>query len=128
MASKVRFFLCKRCGNLVTYLDDMGGKLVCCNEDMTELFPNSNDASLEKHVPYVKKLVNKLHVQIGTDEHPMLKEHYIKWIALHTSKGLYIRWLCPSDRPAAMFRLDVDEDPIAVYEYCNLHGLWVKEL
>ncbi|NLT01294.1 MAG: desulfoferrodoxin, partial [Acholeplasmataceae bacterium] len=22
----------------------------------------------------------------------------------------------------------IDDEPVAVYEYCNLHGLWKKEL
>ena len=28
----------------------------------------------------------------------------------------------------AVFALAEGEKPVAVYEYCNLHGLWKKEL
>lgn len=124
----VKFFICNKCGNIVTYLDEGKGKLTCCDEEMTELIPNSSDGAMEKHVPYVKEYVNKLLVKIGTNPHPMFNEHYIKWIALLTDRSLYIKWLKPEDTAEAMFKLEGGEVPIAAYEYCNLHGLWIKDL
>jgi superoxide reductase len=32
------------------------------------------------------------------------------------------------DSPEAVFTVAADDKAVAVYEYCNLHGLWVKEV
>ena len=32
------------------------------------------------------------------------------------------------EAPAAEFALTADEKPIAVYAYCNLHGLWKTDI
>ena len=44
-----------------------------------------------------------------------------------TEKGVYFRNLGPEQAPEADFAIG-NEKPLAVYEYCNLHGLWVTEL
>ena len=49
------------------------------------------------------------------------------FIALETEKGGQIHYLTPQDEPKAVFDLN-GEKPVAVYEYCNLHGFWKKEL
>ena len=59
--------------------------------------------------------------------HPMVEAHYIQFICLVTDKGVYFRNLRPEQAPEADFAIG-DEKPLAVYEYCNLHGLWVTEL
>ena len=59
--------------------------------------------------------------------HPMTEEHYIQWICLVTSKGIQRVNLSSTDKPEAVFYIG-EEKPVAVYEYCNLHGLWKKEL
>jgi superoxide reductase len=38
-----------------------------------------------------------------------------------------MKQLTPEDEPKAVFAA-CDGKPLAVYELCNLHGLWVKEL
>ena len=53
----------------------------------------------------------------------MLDEHYIQWVCLETKKGSQMKYLKPGEKPEAEFVLDNDEI-VAVYEYCNLHGLW----
>lgn len=65
-------------------------------------------------------------VKVGEVAHPMLEEHFIQWIYLETDKGGHRIALNPGDKPEAVFNL-VDEKPIAVYELCNIHGLWMKE-
>ena len=57
----------------------------------------------------------------------MLDAHYIQFICLETENGVQIRYLKPGQEPKAEFALN-GEKPVAVYEYCNLHGLWVNEL
>ncbi|MEG1304899.1 MAG: desulfoferrodoxin family protein, partial [Oscillospiraceae bacterium] len=67
------------------------------------------------------------HVTIGSVIHPMLPEHHIEWICLVTEHGIQRKMLAAGDEPKASFAVK-DDKPVAVYEYCNLHGLWKKEL
>ena len=57
----------------------------------------------------------------------MGEEHSILWIYLKTDKGGYRKNLSPGEAPKAVFRLS-DERPVAVYAYCNLHGLWKADV
>ena len=53
--------------------------------------------------------------------------HYIQWIFLEAENGEQIRYLNPGQAPNAVFELG-SEKPVAVYAYCNLHGLWMTKL
>ena len=120
----MKFFKCKKCGNVVALVEDKGGKLSCCGEEMMELVPRSVDAAVEKHVPVYEVKDGKVKVTVGSVEHPMLDEHYIEWIALQTKQGNQRKSLKPGDAPTACFSICDDDEVVAVYEYCNLHGLW----
>ena len=67
-------------------------------------------------------------VKVGEAPHPMLEEHYIQWICLHTEKGLQFVNLKPGDAPEAVFALAPDDAVIEAFDYCNIHGLWVSKL
>ena len=124
MATK--FFKCETCGNVVVKTVDSGVPVVCCGKPMVELVANTVDASQEKHVPVVTKLNdNTIKVEVGSVEHPMAPEHHIAFIYVETKNGGILQYL--NDKPVATFNLGNDQ-PIAVYEYCNLHGLWKTEL
>ena len=120
----MRFFRCEHCGNIIEMVNDTGVPVMCCGQKMTELIPGTVDAALEKHVPVYTVEGNKVMVKVGAVEHPMLPEHYIQWIAIETKQGSQIKYLTPEDEPAACFTLCECDELIAVYEYCNLHGLW----
>ena len=60
-------------------------------------------------------------------EHPMLEEHYIEWIYLELENGGSRKALAPGEAPEAVFHT-AGVKPVAVYAYCNLHGLWKTEL
>ena len=123
----MKFFKCNVCGNMVGMIHDGGAPLVCCGQNMELLTANTVDAAVEKHVPAVKPIGdNTIEVTVGDVEHPMLKEHYIEWIYLQTKKGGQRKALNPGAAPSAKFTI-VDDEPVAVYAYCNLHGLWKKE-
>lgn len=122
-----RFFICKHCGNLVNMIYSSGVDMVCCGESMTELIPGSIDAAVEKHVPVVTVDGNTVTIEVGSVTHPMLPEHYIQWIQLQTDAGAYRKCLKPGEAPKAVFILS-GEKPVAAFEYCNLHGLWKKEI
>ena len=124
MATK--FYKCRHCGNVVEKVVDSGIKVVCCGEEMQELIPNTTDASGEKHVPVVKNLGNgKLKVEVGSVAHPMTEEHHIVFIYVETERG-GIR-INLKDKPKAEVCV-CNEKVVAVYEYCNLHGLWKASL
>ena len=124
----MKFYKCETCGNIITKLNDSGVPVVCCGKPMTELVPGSVDAAQEKHVPAVTVSGNKVSVQVGEVEHPMLDEHYIQFIVLETATGFQKKTLKPGEKPVAEFVLAAGEKAVSVYEYCNLHGLWVKEV
>ena len=122
------FFVCKHCGNMIGLLHDAGVPMMCCGEKMVELVPNTTDAAQEKHVPVATVEGNKVVVNVGSVDHPMAAEHWIQWVYLETDKGGHRKVLNPGEKPHVVFALTEDEKPVAVYEYCNLHGLWVAKL
>ena len=117
---ELKFVRCPETKNVseVLYVADGAG--------LELLKANSTDAAGEKHVPVVSQDGNVVKVVVGSVEHPMTDAHYIEWILLETDKGVQIRHLTPSDAPKAVFEIG-EGKPLAVYEYCNLHGLWKAE-
>lgn|SRR5574344_667270 len=123
---ETKFYICKHCGNVIHKCVDSGVKVVCCGEPMTELTANTIEASQEKHLPVV---INEddctMKVQVGSVAHPMTPEHHIAFIYLETTTGG--QFVKPTDKPEAQFCISKSR-PTAVYEFCNLHGLWKTEL
>ncbi len=124
---ETKFYICKHCGNLVGMIHDAGVPMVCCGEKMTHLEAGVVEASREKHIPVVTVKGDKVEVCVGSVEHPMTEEHNIAWVYLLTDKGGQRKNLVPGTSPSVTFAL-AEETPIAVYAYCNLHGLWKQEL
>ena len=122
-----KFYICEHCGNVVEMVKDSGVPVMCCGQKMTLLEPGVVEASHEKHIPVVKVEGNLVNVNVGSVDHPMSEEHSILWIYLQTDKGGYRKNLEPGKEPKAVFSLN-DEKPVAVYAYCNLHGLWKSEI
>jgi superoxide reductase len=120
----MKFYVCKHCGNIIAFLESSGVPVVCCGEKMSELVPNTTDGATEKHVPVIEVDGNKVTVTVGSVAHPMVAEHYIKWICLQSKQGNQRKFLNPGDAPTAVFMLSDGDEPEAAYEYCNLHGLW----
>lgn len=123
MATK--FFKCNHCGNVIEKVVDSKVPIVCCGEKMVELVPNTVEASGEKHIPVVTRLdSSRIKVNVGSVPHPMQPEHHISFIYVETENGgIYVNL---KDKPEAEIYIG-EETLIAVYEYCNLHGLWKIE-
>ena len=119
-----KFYRCEICGNIISHLEDSGIRVVCCGQEMDELVAGSVDAATEKHVPVVAHDGKKVSVKVGSVDHPMAEEHYIQWICLVSKEGCQVKYLKPGDEPKADFMLSDKDEFVAVYEYCNLHGLW----
>lgn len=123
---ETKFFKCNHCGNVIGKIIDAGVPVMCCGEKMEQLIPNTVDASNEKHVPVVTRIDDStIKVEVGSVTHPMLPEHHIAFIYVQTEDG-GIR-VSLKDKPEAVICTGTSK-AVAVYEYCNLHGLWVTEL
>ena len=100
----MKFYVCKHCGNIITFEENKGVPVICCGEKMSELVPGSVDAAAEKHVPVISVEG--------------------KWIVLETAQGSQRKELKAGEQPQAVFMLTDCDKPVAAYAYCNLHGLW----
>ena len=122
-----KFYICEKCGNTVGMIHASGVPMVCCGQKMTAIEAGTVEASREKHIPVVEVSENAVKVVVGSVLHPMTEEHSITWIYLETDRGGQRKTLAPTDAPEVTFAL-ADEKPVAVYAYCNLHGLWKTEI
>ena len=122
-----RFYICEHCGNLIGMIHDAGVPMMCCGQKMTKLEAGAVEASLEKHIPVVSVEGNIVKVSVGSVEHPMTEEHSIFWVYLQTDIGGQRKCLEVGKAAAATFAI-ADEKPVAVYAYCNLHGLWKADI
>ncbi len=120
----MNLFVCKHCGNIIEFVKYAGVPVMCCGQKMEELVPNSTDGAFEKHVPVIEKDGNKVTVKVGSVAHPMLPEHHIEFIILETKKTVQKIKLAVTDAPEAVFYIGDDDEVLAAYEYCNLHGFW----
>lgn len=120
----MKFYLCKHCGNIISYVKDVGVRVQCCGEPMEEIVPGSVDAAQEKHVPQVKVEGNTVTVTVGSVAHPMTEEHLINWVALQSKQGNQRKELKAGQQPVVQFALMPGDEVVNVYAYCNLHGLW----
>ena len=52
---------------------------------------------------------------------------YGQWIFIENGDKYFIKTFNPGEEPEAEFVVDLSK-PVKVYEFCNLHGLWMTEL
>lgn len=120
---KTKFYRCKTCGNIIVKVIDGGPVPKCCGEEMEELKPNTSDGKNEYHLPVIEQCGDhKLKVKMGKEPHPMTSSHYIQFVYIETECGGRLVCLKP-EHPAEVV-LSLCEKPVAVYAYCNQHGLW----
>lgn len=122
-----RFFFCNACGNLFIAAIASGVIPYCCGDEMEMLEPNTTDGNKEKHLPVVCcNSDHSLTVKVGSEPHPMTSQHNIRFICLETDTEVIVRYLKEDDPPEACIRFT--GKPVAVYAYCNIHGLWRMEV
>ena len=119
------FYRCPECGEIVLMVKKAECIPSCCGRKMVELKAGEVDAAVEKHVPACTVADGKLSVKVGSVEHPMAEEHYIEFIAVEKKDGFALKYLKPGEKPEASF---CAKDAVAVYAYCNLHGLWKADI
>ena len=120
----VKLFRYARCGKIIAMVNEKPVPTMCCGEPMKELEANTEDGAVEKHVPVYSLEGNILKVKVGEVQHPSVENHYIMWILVQTDKGNQRKQLAWNDNPEAEFALLPGEKVVAVYAYCNLHGLY----
>lgn len=122
-----RFYYCGSCGNLFFTAIASGITPFCCGEEMQLLKANTQEGYSEKHLPVVQYDDGGcLHIQVGSQLHPMSHEHGIRFICVETNLGVIIRYLAEDEKPDVTIRCN--GTPRRVYAYCNIHGLWRKDL
>lgn len=122
-----RFYYCGTCGNLLLATIASGITPYCCGDKMTLLKANVDETNGEKHLPVVEPVGgNSLRIKIGSELHPMTKDHSIRFVCVQTNLGIIIRYLSDEEIPDVTIRCN--GKPKAVYAYCNKHGLWRKDL
>ena len=114
--------------SLIMLISGGGQDIFCGGKPMNFLKANTTDAAQEKHVPQVTVDGKKVIVKVGSVAHPMTEAHLIQWIYLQTKKGGQYVHLTASDKPEAEFIVADGDEPIAAYEFCNLHGLWKADI
>ena len=128
MMKEITIYICPICGNMIFMLKNSGVIPICCNKPMTEVIANTSDGATEKHIPVVSRNGRHVKVHVGEVLHPMIKTHYIEGVAVLTNHGIYYRSFEPDDIPTVDFEIDHNEKVLAAYAYCNLHGLWRRDL
>jgi superoxide reductase len=134
MTEKKQIYKCEICGNIVEVLHTGIGELVCCNQPMKLEVVKTKEEGLEKHLPVIEELPANVCagkdgfvIKIGDVEHPMEENHFIEWIEINTKDGKSgKKFLKPGERPVAEFYTRVDI--LGVRAYCNIHGLWEKNV
>ena len=98
----MKFYICRRCGNIVTMLTSSKVPLHCCGQPMELLEAGVTDAAVEKHVPVVTVEGNLVKVAVGSVAHPMVEEHFIQWVAVETERDALVHWFHPGEAPEAL--------------------------
>ena len=125
---ELKIYKCMHCGNIIEKIEDHGVPVICCGEPMKEFKAGETDGAMEKHVPVVKAEGDVIRACVGEVTHPMTEEHHLAFIWLVTDKAVHRAVLDHTGAPEAVFRLAEGEKAEAVYEFCNLHGLWKASL
>jgi len=123
----MNIYYCKHCKR-ISFTFPKDSTLVCCGDPMTLLQPKTKDAGNEKHLPVITKLEdNQILVEVGSIPHPMAEDHWIQWVFVEQGDQYQIKTFNPGEEPKATFTVKPNT-PVKVYEFCNLHGLWMSEL
>ncbi len=86
--------------------------------------PHTGDP--EVHQPVIFRREGEILVSAGEQKHEMLPEHYIRFIALESDRGIRFAWFAPGDDPVVKYL--PGEQVIRIYAYCTVHGLWITEI
>lgn len=120
----LELYHCNICGQMVLVVSEGAGTLVCCNQPMIQIQEkHGEEEGKEKHIPVLEKKGDGIIVKVGSVPHPMVDDHYIKWIEVMGETFLQCATLKPGDAPEMEFCVPY-EKVHKVRIYCNKHGFW----
>ena len=111
-------------GKVIMEMNDVDAEILCKDEVFVEL-PVQNNEDWETHEPVINRNGDFFSVNIASDDHPMEVDHHIAFVILQYEKGYRVVYFDEGEKPEVKFYQD--EPVIAVYAYCNQHGLWCIE-
>ena len=97
------------------------------HHDFIRILVEEHEGDDNKHQPTITKEHQTVKIKVGSVMHPMNSDHHISMIYLKTKQGGQYKLLSYTDSPIVTFELSEDDEPLEVYGYCNLHGLWKAE-
>lgn len=116
--NKVKFYVCPVCQNVLT---DVGsGNISCCGRRLAPLVPQLHLADHD---------FNRREIDLEyyfTSEHPMVKEHYISFIAYVDTDKMLLQRLYPEQSCAIRVPLSCRRG--ILFAYCTKDGLWAEPL
>ena len=132
MSVKLGIYKCKVCGNIVQVLIEGNGELVCCGEEMELLNYQFEENEIgEKHVPEIYTMhegcdsgVCKEVKYVSVRKHPMLKEHYIRFIEVFDKEKTELRLKFFKPEEIAEYNITNFDGELTALELCNIHNLW----
>ena len=116
---------CIKCNALIRVLKNCecdNCDIMCCNEQMKNIIPNSTEASFEKHLPNYEIKGDKIRITVN---HVMENNHYIEWILYLNDDEEHIKFFKPGETATIEFTTNKKG---TLYSYCNTHGLWKTDI
>lgn len=110
---KVKFYVCPICGNVIHAIGE--GNYTCCGITLPPL--QVEEDNKEHHIS-VEMVDNEYYITV---EHPMLKTHYISFLAYVTSDTIQFKKLYSEQNAEGRF---ARRGHGILYAYCNQHGLF----
>lgn len=73
-----KFYICEKCGNIISMVKNSGVPVVCCGQKMTEIAPGAVEASLETSLPVYQVEGETVLGTMGAEAHAIqeLKFYY----------------------------------------------------
>lgn len=112
-----RFYVCPVCGNVIFARGD--AMISCCGIQLPAMEAEEPD---EVHGLKTEHAEDEIYVSSG---HPMIKDHYLSFIAYMTPDDCEMRALYPEGNAAARFFF---RGSGKLYACCNRHGLFVQKV
>lgn len=115
---------CDDCGSIIQVLVEKDGD--ACDTHVPNIPIQTEGEKAPKHKPVVEIDGDKVSVKVGEAAHPMDEDHFIQFVVVKAGTEQYIKHFEPGDVAEVTFTVNSTDD-IAVFAFCNLHGLWSSE-
>ena len=106
------FYICPLCGTSIHATK--GSSVTCCDEHLAPLQMQEPEG---EHEIMVERIDGRRYVHL---DHPMTKDHSIRWIALLTDDRLEMQQLYPEQDANASFTMHGHG---LILTFCDVHGL-----